>query len=218
VSAGGPVVFVVDDDLSFLTAVGRLFRAAGHSVETFSSGADLLARLSRGAEGCVVADLRMPGMSGLELQEALSRTGSPLPVVFLSGFGDVPTTVRALKHGAEDFLTKRAPKRDLLEAVARALARGAREREERLRRLETRVLFDRLTPRERQVLAHVVQGRLNKEIAWDLSIHERTVKLHRTSITTKLGVASVAGLTRWVQEAGLLQQLDEAAARFPKGQ
>jgi two-component system response regulator FixJ len=217
-SGSGQVVFVVDDDRPFLKAISRLLRGAGHAVETFASGSDLLARLSRGATGCVIADLKMPGMDGLEFQEALSRSGNPLPVIFLSGQGDVPATVRALKHGAEDFLTKLSPKEELLEAVSRALARDAREREERSRLLERRAMFERLTPREREILAHVVQGRLNKQIAWDLSIHERTVKLHRTSITTKLGISSVAELTRWVQEAGLLPELDEAARPYPKGQ
>ena len=217
-SAETPAVFVLDDDPSFLRAAARLLRAAGYAVETFSSGADLLAKLSGGPAGCVIADLRMPGMDGLEFQEALSRSGNPLPVVFLSGHGDVPATARALKHGAEDFLTKRAPKEDLLDAVARAVARDARERVERSRRLESRARFDRLTPREREVLAHVVQGRPNKQIAGALSIGERTVKLHRTSITTKLGINSVAELTRWVQDAGLLPDLDAAARPFPKGQ
>jgi two-component system response regulator FixJ len=218
VSTETPVVFVLDDDRPFLTAVARLLRAAGYAVEAFSSGADLLARLSVGPAGCVIADLRMPGMDGLEFQEALSRSGNPLPVVFLSGHGDVPATVRALKHGAEDFLTKRAPREDLLNAVDRAVARDARDREERSRRLESRARFDRLTAREREVLAHVVQGQPNKQIAWDLSIGERTVKLHRTNITTKLGITSVAGLTRWVQDAGLLPELDAVGRTFPKGQ
>ena len=217
-SAPDAVVFVVDDDRSFLTAVGRLLRGAGFAVETFSSAADLLTRLSRGAAGCVLADLKMPAMDGLELQKEVARTGNPLPVVFLSGHGDVPTTVRALKHGAEDFLTKLAPKKDLLDAVGRALARDVRERAERLRHVESRARFDRLTPRERQVLAHVVQGRPNKQIALALSIHERTVKLHRSSITLKLGITSVAGLTRFVQEAGLLDELDQTARPHPKGQ
>jgi len=218
VSTETPVVFVLDDDRPFLTAFSRLLRGAGYAVETFSSGADLLARLSGGPAGCAIADLRMPGMDGLEFQEALSRSGNPLPVVFLSGHGDVPATVRALKHGAEDFLTKRAPREALLDAVARAIARDAREREERSRRLESRARFDRLTAREREVLAHVVQGRPNKQIAWELSIGERTVKLHRTNITTKLGITSVAELTRWVQDAGLLPELDAASHPFPKGQ
>jgi len=212
-----PVVYVLDDDRSFLTAIARLLRASGYAVRTFSSGADLLLSLQEDWTGCILADLRMPGMSGLEFQEALSRSENPLPVVFLSGHGDVPTTVRALKNGAEDFLTKRATWEDILAAVERAIVRDAREREERARRLMARARFDRLTKREREVLAHVVQGRLNKQIAWDLSIHERTVKLHRTGITTKLGIASVAELTRWAQDAGLLTELDAAARHLPEG-
>lgn len=214
-----PTIFVVDDDRSFLRAVARLLRGSGHAVETFGSARDLLQRLGQEASGCILADLKMPGMDGMELHEAIAISENPLPVVFLSGRGDVPTTVRALKHGAEDFLTKTAPKADLLDAVARAMARDGAERAERNRQRAARSTFDRLTPREREVLAHVVQGRANKEIAWDLSIHERTVKLHRTSITTKLGVASVAELTRWAQESGLLPELDQAAGRtHPKGQ
>lgn len=213
-----PTVFVVDDDESFRAAVTRLLRASGHTVETFGSGAEFLDRLRRDAAGCVLMDLRLPGMNGLDLQDALARAGTPLPVVFLTGHGDVPASVRALKHGAEDFLAKRAPKAELLDAVARALARGARERSEGERRRAALALYARLTPREREVLAQVLRGRLNKEIAWALSIHERTVKLHRTSITTKLGVTSVAGLTRWVQEAGLMPQLEALAeATRPKG-
>lgn len=216
-SAATPVVYLLDDDRSFLTAIARLVRASGYVVRTFSFGAELLESLREGGTGCILADLRMPGMNGLEFQEALSRSGNPLPVVFLSGHGDVPTTVRALKRGAEDFLTKSAPRKDILAAIERAFARDARERDERTRRLEARSRFELLTPREREVLAHVVQGRLNKQIAWDLSIHERTVKLHRTSITTKLGIASVAELTRWAQGAGLLPELDGAARHLPSG-
>jgi len=217
--SAAPVVYVLDDDRSFLTAIARLLRASGHAVRTFSSGADLLVNLREEGTGCILADLRMPGMSGLEFQEELSRSDNPLPVVFLSGHGDVPTTVRALKGGAEDFLTKSAPREDILAAVGRAIARDARERQQRTRRLEARARFDLLTKREREVLAHVVQGRLNKQIAWDLSIHERTVKLHRTGITTKLGIASVAELTRWAQDSGLLTELDAAVRHpFPKGQ
>jgi FixJ family two-component response regulator len=216
-SAADPVVRIVDDDPSFLRAVARLLRAAGHAVETFRSGAELLDALPRGAGGCVVVDLRMPGMSGLELQEALARSEDPLPVVFLSGHGDVPTTVRALKHGAEDFLTKRAPRSALLDAVARALARDARERADRLRFRRDRSLLDRLTPREREVLAQVLSGKPNKQIAWDLSIHERTVKLHRTSLTRKLGVASVAELARFVQASGLAAELPRATCRGGDG-
>jgi FixJ family two-component response regulator len=160
----------------------------------------------------------MPGLDGLELQEALERAGSPLPVVFVSGHGDVPAAARAFKHGAEDFLTKLAPKEELLDAVARALARGTREGEERARRTALRAAWETLTPREKEVLAWVLQGRLNKQIAGRLGLNERTVKLHRTSLSRKLGLGSVAELARWAQQAGLLPELDRLAVPRPKGQ
>lgn len=200
-SESTPVVYVVDDDASFLTAVSRLLRSAGYAVRTFSKAEEFLSELAD-TPGCVIADLQMPGLSGLELQEALARTGRALPVIFLTGHGDIPTTVHAMRQGAEDFLTKRAPKDDLFEAVKRALDRDARQRAERARRNELYARFDDLTPREREVLQRVVRGRLNKQIAAELNINERTVKLHRTAITTKLNVRSVAELTRLVQEAG----------------
>jgi FixJ family two-component response regulator len=155
--------------------------------------------------GCVVADLQMPGMNGLELQEALAKTANPLPVVFLSAQGDIPTTVRAMRHGAEDFLTKLSPKQDLLDAIQRAMTRAAQERKHRERLRSLRARFAALTERELEVLGHVVRGRLNKQIAADLGINERTVKLHRTSVTRRLKVQSVAELTRLVQEAGLFK-------------
>ena len=142
-------------------------------------------------------------MNGLELQAALARSRDPLPIVFLTGHGDIPSSVRAMRDGAEDFLEKSAPKEQLLAAVQRALARDTRERESRARQRELHARFDTLTKRELEVLSHVVRGRLNKQIAGDLGIHERTVKLHRTAITTKLRVQSVAELTRLVDEAGL---------------
>jgi FixJ family two-component response regulator len=218
VSEAGPVVCVVDDDVSYLRATARLLRAAGYRVETFSSVAEFFEKVPAGAPGCVLADLAMPGLSGLDLQDALARSASPLPIVFVSGHGDVPATARAFKHGAEDFLTKLAPKEELLEAVERALARSAQEREARERLRASRVLWESLTLREREVLAWVLQGRLNKQIAARLSLNERTVKLHRTHLTRKLGVSSVAEMTRWAQEAGLLPELDRLATAHPKGQ
>jgi len=214
VSEPAPVVHVVDDDASFLTAVSRLLRAAGYTVRTFSKAEDLLAQLSD-APGCVIADLRMPGLGGLDLQAALAQHPNSLPVIFLTGHGDIPTTVRAMRQGAEDFLTKRAPKEALVEAVKRALSRDARQRAERVRLRELRARFDALTPRERDVLRHVVQGQLNKQIAAGLNISERMVKLHRTAITTKLEVRSVAELTQLVQAAGAFE---EHLPPFPKGQ
>ena len=203
-NAPAPLVRVVDDDASFLRAVARMLRASGFAVKTFTSSAEFLARPEREVPGCVLVDLQMPGLSGLDVQEALAREGCALPVVFLSGHGDIPTSVQAMRRGAEDFLTKRAPKEEVLDAVRRALDRDARERAERTRLEALRARFTALTPREREVLRHVVQGRPNKQIACDLGIHERTVKLHRTAITTKLDVHSAAELTRlWLEVGGL---------------
>jgi len=210
-----PIVHVVDDDASFLTAISRLLRANGFSVKTYSSAREFLAQRDADTPGCVLADLRMPQMSGLDLQTALAQTPNPLPILFLTGHGDIPSTVRAMRDGAEDFLEKTAPKKKLLDAVTRALARDSREREARARRCELRARLDTLTERELEVLAHVVRGQLNKQIAGDLGIHERTVKLHRTAITTKLKVQSVAELTRLTQEAGIFPG---PVRTFPKGQ
>jgi len=207
-----PIVHLVDDDTSFLKAVSRFLRACGFSVKTFDSAAGLQAQVSPETRGCVIADLRMPGVSGLDLQDALGKSSLTLPVIFLTGQGDIPSSVRAMRHGAEDFLEKRAPKNQLLDAVNRALARDAREHAERARLQALRASFDRLSPREREVLAHVLSGQLNKQIAADLNIHERTVKLHRTAITTKLSVHSVAELSRLAQQAGML---GEGARTFP---
>ena len=196
-------IHIVDDDASFLTATARLLRASGFVVKTFVSAAEFLTQREADAPGCVVADLHMPEMDGLDLQAALARTRNPLPILFLTGQGDIPSSVRAMRRGAEDFLEKRAPMEKLLDAVRRALDRDARERAARDRQREVRARFETLTEREREVLGHVVRGRLNKQIADNLGIGERTVKLHRTAITTKLGVPSVAELMRLVQEAGM---------------
>jgi FixJ family two-component response regulator len=200
-------VFIVDDDLSYLQATSRLLRAAGYSVQAFASAQELLERLAPDLSGCVVADVQMPGINGMELLAALKKTANPLPVIFLTGEGDIPTSVTAMRSGAENFLTKLAPKETLLAAVNLALERDARERLERDRLRELRERLDALSERETQVLSHVVRGRMNKEIAADLDINLRTVKLHRTNITRKLKVRSVAELTRFADEAGLFQTL-----------
>jgi two-component system response regulator FixJ len=210
-----PIVHVVDDDASFLTAISRLLRASGFCVKTYSSAHEFLTQRDADTPGCVLADLQMPQMNGLNLQSVLAQTLNPLPILFLTGHGDIPSTVRAMRGGAEDFLEKSAAKKKLLDAVTRALARDSRERAARAQRRELRARFETLTDRELEVLSHVVQGRLNKQIAGDLGIHERTVKLHRTAITTKLNVRSVAELTRLTQEAGLLPG---SVRTFPKGQ
>jgi two-component system, LuxR family, response regulator FixJ len=200
-----PTVFVVDDDVSFLRSISRLLRVSGFHAVIHNSAAEFLAELQPDMNGCVITDLMMPGTDGMALQEALRKAGSPLPILFLTGHGDIPITVQAMRSGAEDFLTKQAPKKDLIAAVNRALAHNQQQRVERARLQALRQPFGLLTDREREVLRHVVQGKLNKQIAADLGIHERTVKLHRTHITAKLQVHSVAELTRMVQEAGVFQ-------------
>lgn len=198
-------VFIVDDDASFLKSVSRLLRALGYQVKAFDSARAFLDQLSPELSGCVVADLQMPGLNGLELQEALGKTANPLPVIFLTGQGDIPTTVRAMQGGAVDFLTKRTPKEQLTAAIERALGRDAQARQQRLNIQALHTRFSELSERELEVLGHVVRGRMNKEIAAELGINLRTVKLHRTNITRKLEVQSVAELTRLVTEAGLFK-------------
>lgn len=203
-NAPSPTVYLVDDDVSFLTATSRLLRASGFAVKTFLSASDFLAQSVADAPGCVVADLHMPGLNGLDLQSALARTSNPMPLLFLTGHGDIASTVRAMRGGAEDFLEKRAPMEQLLDAVRRALARDVQERGARAHRRALRERFDALSARELEVLSHVLRGRLNKQMAGDLGITERTVKLHRTAIMAKLGVRSVATLARLTQEAGVM--------------
>ena len=199
-------VHLVDDDESFLTAMSRLLRASGFRTQTYSSARAFLARRRDDEPGCVVVDLRMPDLGGLDLQSALGQTHNPLPVLFLTGHADTASTVRAMRGGAEDFLEKTAPKEFVLDAVRRALARDRQEREDRSHRDELRARFATISSREREVLGHVLRGRLNKQIAGDLGIHERTVKVHRKSIMTKLSVRSVAALAQLTQEAGLLAE------------
>ena len=192
-----PLIRIVDDDGSYARALGRLLGARGYPVRTFHSASELLGEISGEARGCIVMDLHMPGMDGLELQNELARRGVQLPVVFLTGAGDIPSSVRAMRGGAVDFLEKRAPSEQLTAAVEHALAADQQKHLLRER-------FAALTERELQVLRHVLRGRMNKQIAADLGIHERTVKLHRTAVTVKVGVRSVAELTRLARDAGLV--------------
>jgi FixJ family two-component response regulator len=209
------VVHIVDDDGPYRAALTRLLAAAGFEVCAFPSGGELLAQLSPAASGCVLADLRMPGMNGLELQAALARVGVSLPMVFLTGQGDVPSAVHAIQQGALDFLDKRAPLEQLTAAINRALERDGLARAARALQDRLRQRFASLTERERQVLRQVVCGKMNKAIAAELGIHERTVKLHRTAITAKVGVRSVAQLTTLVRDARLWEVPETP---FPSGQ
>lgn len=194
----GPVVHVVDDDPSFLQAISRRLEAAGFDVEPFSSAEAFLARQSD-FEGCAVVDLKLGGLSGLELQEALVGTADPLPVIFLSGHGDVHSSVRAMKRGAVDFLTKPVSGDDLVDAVRRAIALDASARGTRQTLREVRSRHERLTPREREVFALVARGMLNKQIAAELGTSERTVKAHRARVMEKTSARSVTDLARMAQ-------------------
>jgi FixJ family two-component response regulator len=197
-----PTVFIVDDDTSFRQAIERLVRTGGYAVQTFASATEFLQFARPDEPGCVLLDLDMPGLSGLELQSALARVANPLPIVFLTGKGSISTTVQAMRAGAEDFLTKPTKKQVLFAAIERALARDAQAREQHARRRELQARFDALTPREREVLAHVLRGHLNKQTAADLEASERTIKMHRANLMAKLQVQSVAELAHLAHEAG----------------
>jgi FixJ family two-component response regulator len=190
-----PIVHIVDDDDSLRKAVTRLLSAAGYDVCAYASaGAFALANRENSRRGCVLLDMRMPGPSGLDLQEALAREDEPLPVVFLTAHGDVPTSVRAMKAGAVDFLTKPIKRDVLLNAVRTALAGDLRSHTSREQLRDLRARFAKLTSREREVFDLVVAGRLNKQIAAELGMAERTVKAHRSQVMAKMQATSVAEL------------------------
>jgi FixJ family two-component response regulator len=193
---------VIEDDESTRIASSRLFRNAGYVVRAYSTGAEFLAHPPT-ESGCLVLDLRLPGPSGLDLQERLTTAENPLPIVFLTGHGDVPNTVRAMKAGAVDFLTKPVEPQVLLDAVARAIARDAEARAVRARQHEARARYSRLTPRERDVFAHLISGQLNKQIGFDLGITERTTKIHRHRVLAKMEADSVADLVRIAGDLGI---------------
>ena len=193
----------MDDDISFRQAIERLVRTGGYAVHTFASATEFLQFTRPDAPGCLLLDLDMPGLSGLDLQSTLARLENPLPIVFLTGKGNISTTVQAMRAGAEDFLTKPTSKQVLFAAIERALARDAQARAQRARGHDLHARFDALTPREREVLAHVLSGRLNKQIAADLNASERTIKMHRANLMAKLHVQSVAELAQLAQTAGI---------------
>jgi FixJ family two-component response regulator len=187
-------VFVVDDDPSVLKALERLLRLADWNVETFDSAESFLARPSRPGTGCLVLDVDLPGIDGLELQRRQSVSERALPIVFLTGRGDIPMSVRAIKAGAVDFLTKPVETASLIRAIRVAFDQAAAERVARSATAELRQRFDTLTPREREVLAALVAGRLDKQIAADLGIVEQTVKFHRAKIMERMRAKTVAEL------------------------
>ncbi len=199
---GAPIIYLVDDDPSFLRALSYRLQAADYQVEVFGSAAEFLSRRRSDAACCAVLDLQMPGQSGLELQEALARSEEPLPVIFLTAHGDVSSSVRAMKGGAVDFLTKPVLGDELLDAVCRALARDVAARETRRHKRNWGTRYESLSSREREVFALVVRGLPNKQIADTLGISERTVKAHRCQVMHKLGVQSPAELGRTVEWLG----------------
>jgi FixJ family two-component response regulator len=189
-------VYVIDDDEAVRDALGMLFRSVGYRVETYAAAADFLDGLDLERSGCLVLDVRLPGMSGLELHERLVSRHALLPVVFITGHGDVPMAVRAMKAGAVDFLEKPFNEQNLLDRVSRAFDLETRERREREQESDLRKRFESLTPREREVLDLVVDGELNKVIASRLGVSQRTVEIHRAHVMSKMGAESLAHLVR----------------------
>ena len=198
-----PTVFVVDDYAPVRSAVSRLLRAAGFAVAAFASPEEFLAQYDPHTPGCLVLDLDMPAVHGLELQRILATKGSVLPIIFLTGHGDIPKSVQAMKRGASDFLTKPVNDKDLLAAVRVAIERDALARREQAKLSEIRARLATLTPREREVLEHVVAGKLNKRIAGDLGVTEATIKMHRARVMAKMKVQAVADLVRLAERCGI---------------
>jgi len=195
-----PIVYVVDDDDAVRGSIELLLESVSLKVSTFVSAQEFLEKHDPDRPGCIVLDLRMPGMSGLELQEELNRRGSDLRIVFVTGHGDVPVAVSAMRAGAVDFLQKPFRDEELLSRVRKALERGTRAHDEREHRDRIRERIDRLTPREREVMSHVVAGEPNKAIAMDLGVSERTVEIHRARVMQKMEAGSLAELVRMALE------------------
>jgi FixJ family two-component response regulator len=198
-----PTVFLVDDDAAVLKGLSRLLRSARLNPAAFSSPQAFLAQYDPHTPGCLVLDVAMPGLDGLQLQQALSAQGSELPIIFLTGHGDIPMSVRAMKRGAVDFLTKPVNDQDLFRAIHSALAKDRASRQARAELDDIRQRLATLTPREREVLEHVITGQLNKQIAGDLGAAEKTIKVHRGRVMQKMRVQSVAELVHLAERAGI---------------
>ena len=199
----GATIFVVDDDAAVRRSVTRLLRSAGWNAEVFASAGDLLERAPITGPGCVLLDVNMPGMSGLELQERMAEAGIPLPVVFLTGKGDIPMSVHAMKHGAVDFLVKPVEESVLFQALEQAIRRQAAEAATRHHRDSIMARLALLSDREREVLERVLQGRLNKQIAFEMGIAEKTVKAHRGRVMEKMEAHTIAELVHLCDSVGI---------------
>jgi FixJ family two-component response regulator len=199
-----PLVFVVDDDTSVRKSLGRLIKTAGYEAEAFASVGEFLARRPYDGPCCLVLDVRMPGLTGLDLQEALRAAGQRLSIVFITGYRDVPVSVKAMKGGAVDFLTKPVDETVLLAAIRQAVARTQADRRQLARLMEVQSRIKTLTPREAAVFALVVTGMLNKQIGSELGIGEKTVKVHRARVMEKMQAGSLAELVRLAGEASVI--------------
>jgi FixJ family two-component response regulator len=205
-----PTVFVVDDDVSFRRSVERLVRLAGFKVQTFGSARNFLASRPAAAPSCLVSDVRMPGLSGLDLQRELARAGWQIPIIFITGHGDIPMSVQAMKAGAVEFLTKPFRNQELLGAIQRCLEQDSAAREKRTQMASLSRRYQELTLREREVMALFVAGLRNKQIAGELGIKEITVKVHRAQVMAKMQAASLAALVR------MAEQLDVSRSTIPQ--
>ena len=196
-----PLVFVIDDDESVRKSLKRLLDSAKYETETFESASDFLARPPYSGPACVIVDVKMPGLNGIDFQEALIRRRREEQLVFITGHGNIAMCARVMKAGAADFLSKPFKRRELLSCVERALNRSSEQRGRAVERSEARRLLDLLTPREFEVMQLVITGMLNKQVAGELNVTEKTVKAHRGQVMQKLGIRSVAELVQFVQKA-----------------
>jgi FixJ family two-component response regulator len=201
--AANLVVDVVDDEPSVRTSLERLLRSASYRVETYASAADYLRKKKTGGTACLILDLNMPGLNGVELQEELSRRGVETSIIFITGHGDVRSSVRAMKNGAVDFLSKPYDQMELLNAVQAAVERSKRHDQKREEKDSIQNKVSSLTPREKEVLGWIISGMLNKQIAFKMGITEKTIKVHRAKVMEKMNVASVAELVRLTEKANL---------------
>ena len=198
-----PIVLVVEDDVSMRRALSNLFQSVGLEVELFGSASEMLQSKLPDVASCLVLDVRLPGLSGLDFQSELAKANIHIPIIFMSGHGDIPMTVRAMKGGAVDFLTKPFRDQDMLDAVVAAIERDRKRREADKIVADLRTRFETLTPREREVLAYVSSGLMNKQIAAQLELAEITVKIHRGHIMRKMGAKSLADLVRRAEALGI---------------
>lgn len=208
-----PTIFIVDDDPSIRKGLERLLRASGFKVQTFASAEEFLACRpcqEPSNPACLVLDVRMPGISGINLQRELAKAGIPLPIVFITGHGDIPMSVRAMKNGAVDFLPKPFAEKELLTAVEQALAKAARLQKKAAEKAEIQRRVNTLTPREYEVLRWVITGMLNKQIAAELKITEKTIKVHRARVMQKMQADSVADLVRLAQKTGVTPKMSDS--------